>query len=415
MTLPRLRTTFHRFLRHPLLLGLYIPAVLFATAVGVIGPVLPLYAADFDVPYGVVGLVVAGEMIGTLIGDIPAGMLLGRLGKRRMMLLGLAINGVMMAGLFLVSHIVLAFVLLVASGMGWAFFGVSRHAFVAESVSIENRGRAIAVFGGTFRIGRFLGPAMGGLIAARFGLRVPFLLYGGLVGLALLVVFFFTRDTEAEGAAASGQPASAHSTALRSPLAVIREQYQVLRNAGSAQFLAQMTRAGWRTIIPLYGADVLGLDVSAIGLIVSLMSAVDMALFMPTGVIMDRWGRKFAIVPSFLLQATGLALVPLATGFAGLLGASMLIGFGNGLGAGTMMTVGADLAPEDARGEFLGVWRLIGDTGATSGPLVVGVVADALALPATALVAAFGGVASAMIFARGVPETLRQRRTMVRR
>jgi MFS family permease len=125
---------------------------------------------------------------------------------------------------------------------------------------------------------------------------------------------------------------------------------------------------------------------------------------------MDHLGRKYAIVPSFAIQALGMFLVPLTGSFAGLLLVSMLIGFGNGLGSGTMMTLGADLAPAEARGEFLGVWRFIGDGGQSGGPIVVGYVAELVALPTAAWAIAVAGVIAATIFVTLVPETNRARR-----
>ena len=86
--------------------------------------------------------------------------------------------------------------------------------------------------------------------------------------------------------------------------------------------------------------------------------------------------------------------------------AAVLIGIGNGLGSGTMMTLGADLSPPRSRGEFLGLWRLIGDMGHTGAPLVVGVVADALVLSSAIWVIAGSGLAAASIFLFFVPETL---------
>src|SRR5215216_2641999 len=103
-------------------------------------------------------------------------------------------------------------------------------------------------------------------------------------------------------------------------------------------------------------------------------------MFIPAGMLMDRFGRKVAAVPSFALMALGIGLIPFSHDFLTLLLVAMLIGLGNGLGSGLMMTLGADLAPPGATGEFLGVWRLIGDVGATGGPLVVGGLADAAAL-----------------------------------
>ena len=104
----------------------------------------------------------------------------------------------------------------------------------------------------------------------------------------------------------------------------------------------------------------------------SLASAIDMAMFYPAGLIQDRFGRKFASVPSFAIMAAGLALIPLTGDFLGFLAAACLSGFGNGIGSGTMMTLGADLAPRGATGPFLGLWHLIGDIGSTGGPVAGG-------------------------------------------
>ena len=180
--------------------------------------------------------------------------------------------------------------------------------------------------------------------------------------------------------------------------------------AGIGYLFSQMVRAGRGIIIPLYAADVIGLDVGAIGLIISISSAVEVSQFLVAGLIMDRLGRKVAIVPCFTIQGLGMLLLPLTGSFAGLLAVAAVMGFGNGLGSGVMMTLGADLAPPDSRGEFLGVWRLVGDAGGTGAPLVVGTIADLLALPAAALVIAGTGLVAAGIFGFLVPETLKRGR-----
>lgn len=125
---------------------------------------------------------------------------------------------------------------------------------------------------------------------------------------------------------------------------------------------------------------------------------------------MDRFGRKYAIVPCFLIQSIGMALIPFASSAATLLAFAAVIGLGNGLGAGTMMTLGADLAPKDALGEFLGMWRLIGDGGSTGAPLAVGAVADTLDLSTAALVMAAVGLGAVLMFFFTVPETLERYR-----
>ena len=88
---------------------------------------------------------------------------------------------------------------------------------------------------------------------------------------------------------------------------------------------------------------------------------------------------------------------------------SFLDGIGNGLGSGTMMTLGADLAPPGATGEFLGLWRLIGDSGRATGPLAVGALTDAVGFEYTAYILAGVGLGAAVILAALVKETVTAR------
>jgi MFS family permease len=104
-------------------------------------------------------------------------------------------------------------------------------------------------------------------------------------------------------------------------------------------------------------------------------------------------------------MALGIGLIPFTRDFLTLLLVAMLIGLGNGLGSGLMMTLGADLAPPGATGEFLGIWRLTGDVGAVTGPLLVGAVAAAFGLSGGAWVLSVAGWLAVFTLARLVRET----------
>jgi MFS family permease len=103
-----------------------------------------------------------------------------------------------------------------------------------------------------------------------------------------------------------------------------------------------------------------------------------------------------------------MAAVPLTGSFWSLLVVASVIGIGNGLGSGTMMTLGADLSPSHAREEFLGIWWLIGDVGGISGPVVVGGVAELFVLQTAIWVVSGVGLLAAATFLFLVPETLRK-------
>ncbi|NLG96559.1 MAG: MFS transporter [Chloroflexi bacterium] len=401
-------------LRNPLILPLYLPALLLSTAQGVIIPVLPLFAQEFDAPYIWVGLILAGEGIGMLLSDLPAGVLLRRLDRRKGMLLGIGLVGLATFGLFWASSIAVALLLRVLSGVGSSLYMISRHAYLAETIMIAKRGRSVALLGGTFRMGRFIGPVLGGSIAGAFGLHAAFLAYAVCCAAGVLMIAVFNRnyirngEGLAEGEPVEEQQVQAQKMTLGSGLRMLRLHFRRVAMPGLGALLLQMLRTGPQIIIPLYGSAVIGLDVEQIGWILGISSALDMTLFYPAGIIMDRFGRKAAIVPSTAIMAAGVALIPLTANFAGLTVAGLLIGLGNGLGSGTMLTLGADLAPSDARSEFLGLWSLIGDAGITGAPLVIGAVADVLALQPAAWVIGGLGLLSSLVFGLFVPETLRK-------
>jgi MFS family permease len=381
---------------------IYIPALLVSVALGMATPVLPLFAARFTAAYSLIGLVVAGAGLGALAGDLPSGLLVAHLGSRRMMIAGLLAMAASLLAMTAAGSLAEMVIDQVICGLGTAIFSLGRHTYIAEAVPVAVRGRVVALFGGTFRVGSFIGPALGGFVGSMLGLRAAFPVMAVLVLGALALVLAFLPVTPHGRQAAAGN-------GYQEALLGVRSQARVLAAAGTGQVFAQMVRAGRRALVPLYAANVLGLGVQPIGLIESLASAVDMAMFFPAGLLMDRLGRKYAIVPSFIIQAVGMALVPLAGSLAGLLGAACLIGFGNGISAGTMMTLGADFAPRQGRGAFLGVWRFIGDIGYAGGPSVVGGVADVLTLPSAALAMAGAGLAAGLIFALLVPETLNRK------
>jgi len=145
--------------------------------------------------------------------------------------------------------------------------------------------------------------------------------------------------------------------------------------------------AGWYeklAIVPLW-ADAQGLDATTISLIYAVSAAVDMLLFYPGGAIMDRYGRVFVAVPAMIVLGLGFMLLPLTSTAATIGLVAALMGLGNGISAGVVMTLGADASPEASRTQFLGGWRLCGDLGNATGPMVIGLVSAVAALAVAAV------------------------------
>jgi len=380
--------------------AIYMPSFLMATSRGLLIPVFPLYLLSFDISYGIVGLLLAAESIGTLVSDIPAGKLLRKFSKKTCMLLGIILVTISTGALFWIDQFLLIFALRLISGVGMALWGTSRHAYMAEAVRNNRRGRSIAVLGGLGRLGTLIGPVLGGILGAEFGLGKTFLVCSLFSFIGLIFVFSFVSTKR--------QMEDRSSSPNKSLIQILRINRKLLIIAGSGQLCAQMVRSARSTIVPLYGGSILGLDVQSIGVLIGVSSAMDVLMALPAGLIMDRWGRKFSYIPSFILLALGMLLIPTTNDYWSLQFVTLLMGFGNGLGAGSMMTLGADLAPTDSRGEFLGFWRFIGDAGGACSPLIVGVISGRMGLLGAPLVIAVLGLMGVFIFIWGVPETLKK-------
>ena len=383
-----------------MLLPVYLPTLLLAFGQGLTIYTLPLYAKSLGGGLGQIGFAVAAAGIGTFLTDLPAGMLLGRFGRGPLMLAGTgaAALAALLIGLL---HSMPALVLLrLLAGVGAALWSLSRMASVTDVAPPAERGRILSTFGGINRGGTFAGPVIGGFIAQRFGLASPFLVSGALAVAATIFCARVAAEPAVRGGAARGR------MRWRVVGRVLHTHTAELATAGSAQAFAQVIRAGRQVILPLYAANVLGLGVEIIGIIGTVASALDTVMFLPAGMVMDRYGRKFASVPSFVLLALGMALIPFVHNAPELVAVATLLGFGNGIGAGTMMTLGTDLAPREALGEFLGLWRLIGDAGNSAGPIIVGGVAAAVGLGAAALTLAGVGALAAATLVLFVRETL---------
>ena len=390
------------FTRRSLVLPIYLPACLLSFGGGILIPTLPLYAKSFDLSLSLIGLVIAAKDIGILITDVPAGILLERIGRKLSMLIGALVVTLSTLGMGLASSFFELILYQFIGGVGTALWTIARHTYITDVVPVPERGRSIALFGGVNRIGTFLGPAVGGYLGVRYSLRAPFFLCAVIMGINLFLCFLFIVETKRP--ATIGQ----HKLPLKQFAAVLKTHHRALTTAGLGQVCVQTLRAGRRIIIPLYGSEVLGLNVQAVGVIFSISSAIDMSMFPVAGFIMDRFGRRYATIPCFFIFATGMVMVSFTRDFTSLLIATVVMGFGNGLGSGTMMTLGADLAPKDGTGEFLGAWRLVGDTGHATGPLICGNIADVWGLSFSAAALAGIGYVAVAIFLWLVPETLQK-------
>jgi len=367
---------------------------------GILIPVLPGFAKqEMAAAIGMIGVVIAARHIGMLIFDVPAGILVTRLGLRRTMLAGVVLFGVAAIWAGLSPNITSLIIARLLTGVSFALWSISRHTYIAAVVPIEVRGRTLSLFGGISRIATILGPLLGGILAEYVGIKVPFFAQAIVAVLTLAVVLSTTKDMV--------EPArsKAHNNVFAELGTVMKRHRRDFATAGVAAVTLQFIRAGREFIIPVWGGE-LGLGEAKIGYIATASFAIDSMLFPIVGYSMDKWGRKSTGIPAFIVLSLAIALIPLTGSFGALLAVGLLAGLGNGLSSGFVLIMGTDLSPKENPGEFLGVWRLISDTGGASGPIAIGGIAQVVTLGVASIATAGVGVFGTLMLIFVVRETI---------
>ncbi len=377
-------------------------------------PAIAGASTQFGVSLAVAASTVTLIGIGSLIANAPAAQVASRAGERVTMIvsafvgtLGVTIAWGMVAGWFgLDSPYDFAgyTVGILLIGMAGAGFNLARQSYLAVAVPVSHRARAMSSLGGMLRIGSFVGPFLGALAQSFIGMQGAFAVGAVCMGIAVVVSLFIEELTDPAAATHVESTTTNPIEIITNPTmtSLAKEHWRVLSSAGLGVLCLAAMRASRTAVIPLW-AEHLGLSPAQASLIYGVSGAVDLIMFYPSGLLMDRKGRRVVAVSCLAGLAIGTAVVPWTGTVGWLMVAAILIGLGNGFGAGIVMTLGADYSPTVGRPKFLALWRLLSDTGTLTGPLLISAVTAISTLAFGVWAIAALGFVGAGIFAKSLP------------
>ena len=345
----------------------FAPATLFGLAEGAMLPAIAPSAFDRGATAAIVALIGALLGIGSIVTNIPAGILATRVGERKAMLIAATVTilGLSLCILDLgrgTGSLMVYGMGVLLIGAASSVYGLARQSYLTEMVPVQMRARALSTLGGTMRIGIFLGPFLGAGATALWGLSGPY-----CIGIAAIL---------AAGAVVYGMPdlelSEEHRVAAAqvTTAGVLKRHWPMFLTLGTGVMLLSAIRQARQVIIPLW-AHHLGLLPATSSLIYGMAGAIDALTFYPAGKVMDIHGRRWVAVPCAMVLGGAFVLMPLTHTMLTLTLIAMLMGFGNGIGSGIVMTLGADTSPAIGRLTFLGIWREVSDVGTSVGPVVL--------------------------------------------
>ncbi len=352
-------------------------------------PILPYYIKHFGASTVVVGVIFSAFAFCQFLAGPVWGNVSDRIGRKSVLIVsqvGATIGWVMLA---------------VAPSLGWVFVarvveGISggnvsvTQAYVADRVAPHDRSRAFAYVGAAFSAGFVLGPVAGGLLFARFGYAVPFLLAAALQIVTLVVtVYLLPEDIAARGETAS--------------VASFAEILRFLGDRDVAPVLVQrlMSSLGlfaWFAVYALVLAQVARFGPSQTSYVFAVFGVLSVFFQLAVvGRLVDRFGVRPTSNIGFAAGGLFFLSIPFLHDITRILIAQVAFAFATSIINVTLATLLSGAAPESVRGTVLGVGSSLDS--------VAGVAMRALA---TAVLATYGppwtGVISALFF--GIALTL---------
>lgn len=349
-----------------LLVGMFTVAL----GYGVVAPVLPAYALEFDVTFAAASAIISAFAVMRVIFAPASGALVRRFGERRIYIIGILIVAVTTGSAAFATDYWQLLTLRALAGIGSTMFSVAAMGLLIKLSPVDARARVASLNSGSFMSGAVLGPLLGALFAG-FGLRAPLIVYAIMLVIAATIVAISLRNS-------SIVSRDEHQTTHT--VMTLRQAFRVSQYRAT---LGSSFAHGWATIgvrsalIPLFTVVVLGESATAAGWMLTAFAIANLAVLFPSGRLADRIGRKPLILVGLAVASVGLSSLALTHELGWALILAAVWGIGSAFMVPAQQAVLADVLGKDARGgQVLAAYQMSTDLGAVIGPILTGLVVD---------------------------------------
>lgn len=361
----------HRHILIPLLLSVFIALL----GIGIIVPVMPVYAESLGASGLALGVIIAAFSITRGFCQPIVGNLSDRWGRKGFLLGGLvvyALVGLMMPEATSVEGLVL---IRIFHGVGSAMIVPVAMAYVSDMAPIGHEGRYMGMLNIAIFTGIGSGPLIGGIFTDLWGMASAFYVMAGLSFLALMLILLQMPTTTASVVSKTGQEKAGVIKSLKKMLSTRRTSGILLARL-STMIIVVPTMA----FLPLLMHQLFQASGVQIGIVIAARTLVNAMLQFPCGRLADRSNKIRLLRLGCLVISGVMCLIPLADNFTVLVMLFVILGSGEAI---IWPTLGA-LATEEGRrygqGTMMGVFNLAMSGGVFCGAIGAGYASDQLGI-----------------------------------
>jgi MFS family permease len=342
----------------------------FVLGMGLASAFLPILALELDPSGMMVGYVVSAWFLTRVFIELPSGVISDRIGRRRLLIFGIALSSV---GSLLCAIANSIYLLIVGRGLwgfGAALFFLNNTAILIDLFKSKRRGRALGTFQGIQFVGSLIGAPLGAFFASLIGYSSVFYITFGILCLSLILAFT-SKELKEVGASSSS---SNSQPSIRKALASLLDRNILVICVICFSRMFIITGA-MSTVFPLYLFETLGFNVSVIGVITAARTGGFIVATIASGYLSDRFGRKIVILAGLLIEIPCLYIYTVTQSFGLITVVGILDGVGAGLVSATLIVLLSEIVKPEFRGVSIGLYRTFLDIGGIAGPIVFIIIA----------------------------------------
>jgi DHA1 family tetracycline resistance protein-like MFS transporter len=326
---------------------------------GMVVPTMPTYAVLLKMPAAWTGLLMAGYSLMQFVFAPIWGQLSDRTGRRRMMLLSIAMTAVSFFAFALATSWPALLAARLFAGAATANLSIAR-AYVADVTTPETRAKGMGLIGAAFGIGFTLGPAFGGFLSAHFSPAAPAWAAGALAAANGVAALFVLPEPEVHKA-----------VGRRARFAALFGEMKVpgIRRLLAANFLTLLAFSALEATFAFLARDRFGLDQARTNYVFAYIGVL--AVVVQGGLIgrlTRRFGERRLLVAGLALQAASFAVLPFLSTLGGLLAVLVPLSLGSGLTSPSLAAILSRMAHADEQGGTMGIGESASALGRILGP-----------------------------------------------
>jgi len=370
---------------------------------GIVVPLLPVYADNLGASGTMIGLMIAGFSVSRGVLQPFIGGWSDRHGRKWFLVAGLLVYAVVGFSFTLAASVEHLVIIRIFHGVGSAMIVPIAMSYVAGYAPEGQEGRYMGMLNIALFSGIGFGPVIGGVFKDTLGFDSAFYAMSVAATLSMiLVIVMLPPDTN-----------SADRAATPPILTTMRRMSHNVRLLGVlvSRMSTMFIMVPLMAFLPLLMGRFMDASGTEIGIVIAARTLVNAVLQVPFGQLVDRVSRITTLVVGTLVVAVATTAIPFVESFPGLILLFAVIGTGEALIWPTLGALATEEGREYGHGAMMGVFSMAMSVGILGGSLGSGVVVDTIGLkytfPIIASVLVVSTVASVLMIrtpARGAPQ-----------